>query len=91
MTQEIEYYQGKLIIFSIGNFIFDGFDPGSARIGWVLRARIGKRGLIAWDTLVAKTDDLGQPLLQVDAPSPAGATEDKPIIQRCGMKDSPFK
>jgi len=91
VTQEIEYYKGKLIIFSIGNFIFNGFDPGPSRIGWVLRARIGKQRLIAWDTLVAKMDDFGQPLLQVDAPSPSGTTEEEPIIQRCGMKDSPFK
>ncbi len=91
VTQEVEYYKGKLIIFSIGNFIFNGFDPGPARIGWVLRTRIGKQRLIAWDTLVAKIDDLGQPYLQVDAPSPSGTTADEPIIHRCGMKDSPFK
>ena len=91
VTQEVEYYKGKLIVFSIGNFIFNGFDPGPARIGWVLRTRIGKQRLIAWDTLVAKIDDFGQPFLQVDAPSPSGTTADEPIIQRCRMKDSPFK
>jgi len=91
VTQEIEYYQGKLIVFSIGNFIFNGFDPGPARIGWVLRARISKQRLIAWDTLIAKIDDFGQPILQVDATSPSGTTADEPIIQRCGLKDSPFK
>jgi poly-gamma-glutamate capsule biosynthesis protein CapA/YwtB (metallophosphatase superfamily) len=91
VTQEVEYYKGKLIVFSLGNFIFNGFDPGPARIGWVLRTRIGKEGLITWDTLVAKIDDLGQPFLQVDAPSPSGTTADEPIIQRCGVKNSPFK
>ena len=91
VTQEVEYYKGKLILYSIGNFIFNGFDPGPARIGWVLRARIGKQRLIAWDTLVAKIDDFGQPFVQVDAPSPSGTTSDEPIIQKCGMKDSPFK
>ena len=91
VTQEVEYYKGKLIVYSIGNFIFNGFDPGPARIGWVLRTRVTKQRLIAWDTLVAKIDDLGQPYLQVDAPSPSGTTADEPIIQRCGIKDSPFK
>jgi poly-gamma-glutamate capsule biosynthesis protein CapA/YwtB (metallophosphatase superfamily) len=91
VTQEVEYYKGKLIIFSIGNFIFDGFDPGPSRIGWILRTRIGKQQLIAWDTLVAEIDDRGLPSLKVDSPSPAGTTADAPIIQRCGMKDSVFK
>ena len=91
VTQEVEYYKGKLILYSIGNFIFNGFDPGPARTGWVLRTRVTKQRLIAWDTLVAKIDDLGQPYLQVDAPSPSGTTADEPIIQRCGTKDSPFK
>jgi len=91
VTQEVEYYNGKLIVFSIGNFIFNGFDPGPSRIGWVLRTRIGKQRLIAWDTLVANIDDFGHPILQVDAPSPSGTTADQPIIQRCGTKESPFK
>jgi poly-gamma-glutamate capsule biosynthesis protein CapA/YwtB (metallophosphatase superfamily) len=91
VTQEIEYYRGKLIVFSIGNFIFNGFDPGPSRIGWVLRTRIGKQQLIAWDTLVAKIDDRGQPFLQAEATSPAGTTADDPIIQRRGLTNSPFK
>ncbi len=91
VTQEVEYYKGKLIVYSIGNFIFDGFDPGPSRMGWVLRTRIGKQRLIAWDTLVAKIDDLGQPFLQMDTPSPSGTTAEEAITQRCGMKDSPFK
>lgn len=91
VTQEVEYYKGKLIIYSIGNFIFDGFEPGPSRIGWVLRTRIGKQQLVAWDTLVAKIDDRGLPALQAEVQSPAGTTADKPIIERCGLKDSPFK
>lgn len=91
VMQEVEYYKGKLIVFSIGNFIFDGFDPGPSRIGWVLRTRIGKQQLVAWDTLVAKIDDRGLPFLQRDEPSPSGTTADQPIVSRCGLKDSPFK
>lgn len=91
VTQEVEYYNGKLIIYSIGNFIFDGFDPGPTRIGWVLRTRIGKKKLVAWDTLVAKIDDRGQPFLQAEALSPSGTNAEEAIVQRCGLTESLFK
>jgi len=71
-TQDPEYYQGKLILYSLGNFVFDGFDEGPGRIGWLLRLRLNKQGLLNWDTVVAHMDKDGIPSLEKDAPSPAG-------------------
>jgi hypothetical protein len=56
-----------------------------------LRTKISKRGVIAWDTLVAKIDDNGQPFLQKDTPSPSGSTSDRPILQTCGVQNPVFK
>jgi poly-gamma-glutamate synthesis protein (capsule biosynthesis protein) len=72
ITQEIEYFKGKLIIYSLGNFVFDGFEPGPARTGWLLRVQLNRRGLIAWDTVVAEMDEKGIPHLRRDVASPAG-------------------
>jgi poly-gamma-glutamate synthesis protein (capsule biosynthesis protein) len=72
ITQEIEQYKGRLIVYSLGNFVFDGFEPGPARLGWLLRLHLNRRGLVAWDTVVAETDDRGIPHLKRDMQSPAG-------------------
>ena len=52
--------------------MFDGFDEGPGRIGWLLRLRLNKQGLLNWDTVVAHMDKDGIPSLEKDAPSPAG-------------------
>ena len=74
VTQNVEHYRGKLIVYSLGNFVFDGFDPGPARLGWLLRLRLGCRGLVAWETFVAEMDERGIPHLRRDVASPAGGT-----------------
>lgn len=42
VTQDIEVYHGKPIFYSLGNFIFNGFDDEASTTGWVLQ-------LIAYD------------------------------------------
>ena len=37
VTQAVEYHRGKLIVYSLGNFVFNGFDEGPTRVGWLLR------------------------------------------------------
>ncbi len=71
VTQETETYKGKLIVYSLGNFVFDGFDEGPARTGWLLRLRLNKQGLIGWDTVVAKIDAEGIPHIDRKATSPS--------------------
>jgi NTE family protein len=61
VTQDVEYYQGKLIVYSLGNFVFDGFDLPAARTGWLLRLTLDKSGLVAWDILAAQIDEEGTP------------------------------
>ena len=73
VTQETEIYKGKLIAYSLGNFVFDGFVEGPARIGWVLRLKVDKRGLVSWDTVVAHLDEEGNPHPVKEAKSPGGA------------------
>lgn len=72
VVQSIEYDNGKLIAYSLGNFVFDGFPPGPGRIGWVLRLRLDKKGLTDWDTIVARLDDQGFPHPDFTLASPAG-------------------
>ncbi len=88
VTQEIEYYQGKLIVYSLGNFVFDGFDEGPSRIGWLLRLRMNQQGLVAWDTVVAQMDDQGIPHLVRDVKSPSGLAGSEQIELRQSLTDS---
>lgn len=76
VTQTVEYYKEKLIVYSLGNFVFDDFldvppdlDEPSRR-SWVLRVTIDKKGVRQWDTLVARTDDQGIPRPLKGAASP---------------------
>ncbi|MBP9804819.1 MAG: CapA family protein [Candidatus Accumulibacter sp.] len=82
VTQGAEYYQGKLIVYSLGNFVFDGFDYPAARTGWVLRLTLDGRGLVAWDTLAVHIDEDGTPHPQVGTPTPCGHAGD-PVIREC--------
>ncbi|MFZ5823129.1 MAG: CapA family protein [Bacillota bacterium] len=83
VIQPVELYKGRLIAYSLGNFVFDDFldVPPSlnepSRTSLVLRVTLGKEGLIEWDTLVARTDDRGfpQPLAGVKSPCSKGAPE----------------
>jgi poly-gamma-glutamate synthesis protein (capsule biosynthesis protein) len=90
VTQGIEYYKDKLIVYSLGNFVFDGFDEGPGRVGWILRLRLNQQGLVAWDTVVAKIDDAGTPHLAKDEASPSGVVAKTTIEDRRGLIDSPL-
>ena len=61
VTQGAETYKGKPIIYSLGNFVFDGFDYAAGKRGWLLRLKLDKSGVIFWDTLAAQMDDSGTP------------------------------
>lgn len=90
VIQEVEYYQGKLIAYSLGNFVFDGFSDGPERTGWMLRLRLNRQGLVAWDTVVAKLDDEGVPHLDAEAASPSGAAGSARMEERRALRDSPL-
>jgi poly-gamma-glutamate synthesis protein (capsule biosynthesis protein) len=61
VTQGSEVYKGKPIIYSLGNFVFDGFDYPAAREGWLLRMTISYEGVRHWDTVPAYMDEDGLP------------------------------
>jgi poly-gamma-glutamate capsule biosynthesis protein CapA/YwtB (metallophosphatase superfamily) len=81
VTQGAEIYNGKPIIYSLGNFVFDGFDYPEARRGWLLRLTLDKSGVIRWDTLAAQIDDAGTPHPAGEAPTPCGQRGDSaPVL-----------
>lgn len=77
VIQGYELYKGRLIAYSLGNFVFDEWKDApermkeERRVGWVLRMTLDRSGLVAWDTVLTRTDDQGfpQPLPGVTGPS----------------------
>ena len=61
VTQNVEQYQGKPIIYSLGNFVFDGFSDQENNTGWLLRMEADRSGVRAWRTFVAHMDGKGTP------------------------------
>jgi poly-gamma-glutamate capsule biosynthesis protein CapA/YwtB (metallophosphatase superfamily) len=69
VIQTVEYYEGKWIFYSLGNFVFDDFlDVGPeldepSRRSWIVSLRVRKGELLSWRTFTARTDDQGEPWL----------------------------
>lgn len=72
VTQGAESYQGKPIVYSLGNFLFNGFDTEATLTGWILEARIDKAGVRSWRTRVVKLSADGVPTPDEKAASPCG-------------------
>ena len=70
VTQEIAHYQGKPIIYSVGNFVMKETDNANQRRGWVLRLLLDKQGVVGLDTRVAAINMDGIPSLDSTAASP---------------------
>lgn len=68
VTQDIEIYQGKPVIYSLGNFVFDGFTDLDNNTGWLLRMDVDRGGVAGWRTVIARIDRHGTP-----RPDPARA------------------
>ena len=81
VTQGAEIYKGKPIIYSLGNFVFDGFDYSEAQRGWLLRLKLDKSGVIFWETLAAQIDDHGTPYPVSGAFTPCGRGGDDAISE----------
>jgi len=64
VTQDIEVYQGKLIVYSLGNFVFNGFNTVSTTTGWLLRLELGFEGVRDWTVLPVRLDQYGRPKFQ---------------------------
>ncbi len=72
VIQDAELYRGKLIVYSLGNFVFDGFDLPEERQGWLLRLELDRRGLKAWQTRLVQIDAVGTPVPVSGAETPCG-------------------
>jgi poly-gamma-glutamate capsule biosynthesis protein CapA/YwtB (metallophosphatase superfamily) len=72
VTQGADHYRGRPIIWSLGNFVFDGFELPAAKVGWLLRLTVDKKGVVAWDTLAARMDESGTPTPLANARTPCG-------------------
>jgi poly-gamma-glutamate capsule biosynthesis protein CapA/YwtB (metallophosphatase superfamily) len=68
VIQDTEAYRGRPIVYSLGDFVFDGFSKDIANTGWLLRLELDRKGARAWRTDVAHIDRRG-------IPHPAPATE----------------
>ena len=61
VTQDTEAYRGKPIIYSLGNFVFDGFDDTDTTTGWLLDMTVDRSGVTGWRTHIARLDRQGTP------------------------------
>lgn len=63
VTQGFEMYRGKLVVYSLGNFLFNGFSTDDTTTGWMLNADFISSGLTAWDIQTVRLDSEGLPHL----------------------------
>jgi poly-gamma-glutamate capsule biosynthesis protein CapA/YwtB (metallophosphatase superfamily) len=61
VVQDTETYRGKPIVYSLGNFVFDGFSSVDNNTGWVLWMDVTKQGVTAWHVERARIDKQGTP------------------------------
>lgn len=61
VTQNIETYKGKPIFYSLGNFVFNGFDDDDSNTGWLVRLTLQDDHPIAHEVIIAKLDKRGIP------------------------------
>jgi hypothetical protein len=73
VTQGADLVAGRPVVWSLGNFLFDGFeDFAPARRGWLLRMTVDAQGVRDWDTVQADLDLQGIPHPDLQAWTPCG-------------------
>lgn len=80
VTQTAEYYRGRPVVYSLGNFVFDGFDTPVTRTGWILELELEKSGVTRFRTHVVHMDDDGAPVPDPDMASPCG---ERGVVRIC--------
>lgn len=61
VVQDTEIYRGKPIFYSIGNFLFDGFDTPETTTGWLLRLDLDRGGVRGWRAQPVRLGPAGTP------------------------------
>jgi len=70
VTQDVETYRGKPIIYSLGNFVFDGFSAADNNTAWLLSLRLDAQGVSGWRVVVGQIDKEGTPHPAPQTPAP---------------------
>lgn len=79
ITQGAEIYRGRPIIYSLGNFVFDGFEAEALRTGWLLHLTLDRRGVAAWETRAVRADADGIPHPVAGARTPCARRADAEV------------
>lgn len=82
VTQGATIYRGRPIVWSLGNFVFEGFESPDARRGWLLRLTLDRHGVLDWDTVAAHIDEVGAPHPSQSERTPCGR-RGVPEVQWC--------
>lgn len=84
VTQGAEYYKKRLIVYSLGNFLFNGFKHPDNLTGWALKLTVNKKGMVAWNTVILRLDGNGVPHPDLNTKSPSGRADCKEIVMTRG-------
>jgi poly-gamma-glutamate capsule biosynthesis protein CapA/YwtB (metallophosphatase superfamily) len=74
VTQDVEVYRDKPVIYSVGNFLIDALDNEAQTRGWVVKLELDRSGVLSWRTYAAHIDTAGvpHPVLQEKTPCALG-------------------
>lgn len=61
VVQDYELYKGKPIVYSLGNFVFDGFEDEDTLTGWAVFVDFDRKGVVALTTRSVHIDPKGSP------------------------------
>ncbi len=61
VTQNTEFYKGRPIIYSLGNFVFDGYSSLENTTGWAVQMDVDKQGVRKARIHVARIDKFAAP------------------------------
>jgi poly-gamma-glutamate capsule biosynthesis protein CapA/YwtB (metallophosphatase superfamily) len=61
VTQNTEFYKGRPIVYSLGNFVFDGYSSLENTTGWALQLDVNSTGVRQARIHVARIDRYGTP------------------------------
>jgi formylglycine-generating enzyme len=62
VTQTIDTYRGKPIVYSLGNFVFDYYPVDPPKwVGWAVRLNVQPSGEVDLETIAIEMDDAGLP------------------------------
>lgn len=66
VTQHAQMHRGRPLIYSLGNFVFDGFEERECKTGWIARLTIDKDGVREWDVVTVTLNGIGIPSPDLD-------------------------